>query len=44
VPQGSILGLFLFIIFINELVDSCNNASELFLYAVNANVFQTYYM
>jgi len=30
----------LFIIFINDLVDSCNNASELFCYADDAKLFQ----
>jgi len=40
VPQSSIFGSLLFIIFINDLVDSCNYASELFLYADDAKLFR----
>jgi len=40
VLSGSILGPLLFIIFINDLVDSCNNASDLFLYADDAKLFR----
>jgi len=42
IPQGSILGPLLYIglIFVNNLVDICNNASELFLYADDTNLFR----
>jgi hypothetical protein len=40
IPQGSILGPILFIIFINDLVDVCGISSELFLYADDAKLFK----
>ena len=40
VPQGSILGPLLFIIYINELPDICNSGSNLFLYADDAKLYK----
>jgi len=39
IPQGSILGPLLFIIFINDLADRCTNGAELFLYADDSKLF-----
>jgi len=39
IPQGSILGLLLFIIFINDLINNCNSGSDVFLYADDAKFF-----
>ena len=39
IPQGSILGPLLFIIFINDLPQICNSLSLIFLYADDAKLF-----
>jgi len=38
IPQGSILGPLIFIIFINELPDICDSCSQLFSYADDAKI------
>ena len=40
IPQGSILGPLLFIIFINDLAACCTNGADLFLYADDAKLFR----
>lgn len=41
IPQGSILGPILFIIFISDIVDNCTNDSEIYLYADDAKIFRS---
>ena len=39
IPQGSILGSLLFIMFINDLEDICTNNIKLFLFADDAKMY-----
>jgi len=40
IPQGSVLGLILFLLFINDLVESCENHAKIYLFADDAKLFK----